>query len=231
MFVVSPSTLWNHAALETRAVPKRMLGRIAVIPRRGTAPRLWPRLLFEMQMLRYLLPLVPFVVAMILWPHLALPISQAPIPMMMVIALVEMKVLAVTPDARKRLISEDDAARGLDALRFNGTRVLTRIAALREMQQGELTLVVEQSELARVPPLTLVSLQQPLPSPEVLDLTPQERAMLQSELFDDEFSEGQLHKITLRDGVNLHSVTLDVGTISAHARMAALMDASGEAAQ
>ena len=93
MFIVTPTTLLNSAALETRQVPKRMLGRIAVIPRRGASLGLCARLLFETQILRYLLPLVPFVIAMLVWPRLALPIAQAPVPKVLVIALVEMKVL------------------------------------------------------------------------------------------------------------------------------------------
>lgn len=214
--------MMNRAALETRQVPKRMLGRIAVLPRAGASPRLWLRLLFEMQLLRFLIPLTPFVAAMLIWPHLALPISQAPIPMMLAVGFVEMKVLALTPAARRALICEQDAARGLDALRFNARRVLTRIAAQRGMQEGEIALVIEQSELARVPPLTLVSLQRAAPDPEVLDLAAEERDLIAAELFTGDLSEKLLHRISLARSENLHAVNLDVTTISAHARMSAL---------
>ncbi len=223
MFVVSPSTMANSAALETRTVPKRMLGRIAVIPRRGAGLRLWLRLILEFQLLRFLIPLLPFVAAMLIWPHLALPISQAPVPMLLVIGVVEMRVLALTPDARKRLLSEDKAAQTLDALTFNARGILTKLAAARDLQTGELTLVVEQSELARVPPLTLVSLQQAEPDPLVLDLSAQEREMVAAELFSDGFTEADLHKASLRVNQNLHDVTLDVASISAHARMSAML--------
>ncbi len=224
MFVVTPSTMLNRAALETRQVPKRMLGRIAVLPRAGASGRIWLRLIFEMQLLRFLIPLIPFVLAMVIWPHLALPISQAPVPMMLAIGFVEMRVLAISPEARKRLISEDAVARGLDALRFNARGVLTRIAARREMQVGELSLVIEQSELARVPPLTLVSVQRAAPEPEVLDLSSADRALIEAGLFDDDLTAARLHQISLATKENLHMVTLDTAAISAHARMAALMD-------
>jgi hypothetical protein len=52
-----------------------------------------------------------------------------------------------------------------------GAAVLSRIAAGRGMTQGELHLAVEQSELARVAPLTVVSVQLAGPPAEVLDLT------------------------------------------------------------
>jgi hypothetical protein len=226
MFVVTPSTMLNPAALETRAVPKRMLGRITVLPRAGASPGLWLRLLLEMQLLRFFLPLLPFVIAMLIWPHLALPIGQAPIPMMLLIGVVEMKVLALSPDARKALLTDDEKAATRDALRFNARRVLTRIAARQEMQDGEVTLVVEQSELARMTPLTLVSVQRAHPEPEVLDLAPEDRKLLETELFDEGLSERSLHRLTLAQGENLHQVTLDVATISAHARMSALMQST-----
>lgn len=216
----------NRAALETRQIPKRMLGRIAVLPRAGASGKLWLRLLFEMQLLRFLIPLIPFVLAMLIWPHLALPISQAPVPMMLVIGFVEMRVLAMSLEARRKLASEDEIARTLDALRFNARRTLTQIAAQNDLQTGELMLVVEQSELARVPPLTLVSVQRDQPGPEVIDLSAEDRAVLTGGLFDDSFTERDLHRATLAKGENLHTITLDVSTISAHARMAALMDAT-----
>ena len=226
MFIVTPSTMLNRAALETRNIPKRMLGRIAVLPRAGASVRLWLRLLFEMQLLRFLLPLIPFVLAMLIWPHLALPISQAPVPMLLVIGFVEMKVLAMSPDARRALIGADDIARGLDALRFNARRALTQLAARHDWQSGEITLVVEQSELARVSPLTLVSVQRDAPTPEVMDLSAADRALVEATVFDADLTEPLLHRISLAKGENLHAITLDVATISAHARMSALLDAA-----
>lgn len=226
MFIVSRSTIWNARALETRSAPKRVLGRIALFPRRGASFGFLLRLTFEAQPLRYLLPLLPFVAAMLIWPELALPIAQAPLLMFIAIAAVEMKALAVKPDARPRLISDDDRGRALDALRFNATRVLTRIAARRGLSTGDLTLVVEQSELARISPLTLVSVQRPAPDPEVLDLSPEDRETIAEGLFDETLTERALHLVSLRDGENLHVVSLDTSAISAHARVAALVDAA-----
>ncbi len=197
-----------------------------MVPRRGIRFGVLCRLIFEIQILRYLLPLVPFVVAMLVWPHLALPISQAPVPMLIVIAVVETKVLSIKPDARAALIEDADMARGLDALRFNATRILTRIAADRKLSDSELLLVVEQSEIARIPPLTLVSIQQSQPKAHVLDLTQQECELIQTTLFDGDISERQLHLISLRQAENLRSIALDTRSISAHARMAALMQTS-----
>ncbi len=223
MLIVSPTTVLNRSALETVSVPKRMLGRITILPRGGARPAVILRLIFEVQILRYLMALAPFVFAMLIWPHLALPISQAPIPMLIVIAVVETKVFTVRPDARAQLISDDDMARQLDALRFNGLRMLTRIAARHRIVQGNLHLVVEQSEIARVPPLTLVSVQRGGPAPEVLPLDVADLAMLRDGLFDETLTERSLHLVSLRENRNLHETVLDTASVPAHARMAALM--------
>lgn len=230
MFIVSPSTLLNARALETRNVPKRMIGRISIIPRRGASWRMVMRLIFQVQVLRYLAALLPFVIAMFVWPHLALPISQAPIPMLFLIYFVETRVFSMPKHKREELISEDDADRTLDALEFNGRRLLTKIAALKGLQGGEVHLAVEQSELARVPPLTLVSVQLTGTDPRVLDLNEAERALIDSQLFDETLTEEQLHLVTLREGKNLRSVVIDASEISAHARMAAIMEAQTPAA-
>ncbi|MCC1493739.1 hypothetical protein [Cognatishimia sp. F0-27] len=225
MIIVSPTTLWNPSALETRTVPKRMLGRITILPRSGVTGATLLRLIFEVQVLRYVLPLVPFVVAMLVWPHLALPIAQAPVLMMMAIAFVEMRMLAVKREDRAALINDDAMARTLDALRFNATGVLTRIAARRGLTRGELLLVIEQSELARIAPLTLVSIQRAEPTPEVLALDEQEQQMIRSGLFDADVTERGLHRVALRQNQALRSIAVDAATLSAHARMAALLDA------
>lgn len=230
MFIVCPSTLLTPASLETKAIPKRMLGRILVAPRRGASARTVLRLIFEMQALRFMLPLTPFAVAMVIWPELALPIAQAPIVMLLLIGFIEMRVLALTPERRKTIISDADMARTLDALRFNALRILTRIAALRDMQSGELSLVIEQSELARIPPLTLVSLQTDEPDPTVLDLTEAERDLLAAELFAEDLTEADLHRVSLREAKNLRAITLDTRAVSAHARMAAVLDQKRAAA-
>ena len=230
MFIVSPSTLLNARALETRNVPKRMIGRISIIPRLGATLRMVMRLIFQVQVLRYLVALLPFVIAMFVWLDLALPISQAPIPMLFLIYFVETRVFSMPKEKREALLSEAEADRTLDALEFNGRRVLTKIAALKDLQSGELHLVVEQSELARVPPLTLVSVQLAGSDPQVLDLSEAERALIEGQLFDDTLTEEQLQLVTLREGKNLRSTVIEASGISAHARMAAMMEAQSHSA-
>jgi len=174
--------------------------------------------------LRYLLPLTPFVIAMFVWPFLALPIAQAPLLMLMAVAFVEMRMLSVRREDREALIADGAMASTLDALNFNATSLLTRLAARRGLASGELFLVIEQSELARIAPLTLVSIQQAEPAPTVLTLDADERRMIREGVFDDQVTERQLHLISLRGNENLRTIALDVATISAHARMTALLE-------
>ncbi|MGA9254001.1 MAG: hypothetical protein WBV71_16305 [Roseobacter sp.] len=224
MFIVSPSTILNSRALETRGVPKRIIGRISLFPRQGATGRLVLRLLFEVQVLRFFVALMPFVVAMFVWPHLALPISQAPIPMLFLIFFVETRVFNMSKEKRQALMTDAEMESTLDALEFNARRVLTRIAARKGLQSGEVHLVIEQSELGRVPVLTLVSVQLAGSDPQVLELDETERRMIDEGLFDDGLTEESLHLVTLRQSKNLRSVIIDASEISAHARMAALMD-------
>ena len=224
MFIVSPSTILNARALETRGVPKRIIGRISLFPRQGATGRLVLRLLFEVQVLRFFVALMPFVVAMFVWPHLALPISQAPIPMLFLIFFVETRVFNMSKEKRQALMTDAEMESTLDALEFNARVVLTRIAARKGLQSGEVHLVIEQSELGRVPVLTLVSVQLAGSDPQVLELDETERRMIDEGLFDDGLTEESLHLVTLRQSKNLRSVIIDASEISAHARMAALMD-------
>ena len=222
MFVVTPDTVWTPKALQTKTVPKRMLGRIAVLPRRGGRPGLWARLMFEVQVLRFTTALAPFVVAMVMWPEFALPIAQAPLAMILVIGFVEMWVLAVPKEKRAALIPEDAAAQGLDTLRFQSRAVLVRITADLGLNDGELSLVVEQSGIARVVPLTLVSVQQGGARPRLLSLSADHIALLHNALFTDDFTERRLHTINLRENTFIRTTTLEARSVSAHARMAAL---------
>ncbi len=223
MIVVSPETVWNPGVLETRAVPKRIFGRVMILPRRAGWAEV-VRLLFEVQVLRFTAALLPFVVAMFVWPHLALPIAQAPVAMVIAIGFVELKVFRMTDAARARIMGEDEAARVLDLLRFRATAILRKIAAGRDMDAGELTLVVEQSELARVWPLTLVSLQRGLPDPEVLSLGAHERELLDG-LFDADLTERDLQKANLLESETVRVVGFDARSVSAHARLAARLRA------
>jgi hypothetical protein len=223
MIVVAPNTVLNPAALETRQVPKKMFRRVAVLPRRAGVAT-WARIVFDVQILRYLVALAPFVVAMLIWPRLAFPIAQAPILMVLLVGLVEMKMLRVSKDGRADLIDEDAAARGLDTLRFRARSILTRLAARKELSRHRLHLVIEQSELARVPPLTLVSVQLDGPEPQLLPLDADERRLIGDELFGGALTERELLRINLREDVFLRDVALEAQGVSAHARLAALME-------
>jgi hypothetical protein len=224
----APSRILNPAVLEITAPPRKFLGRGFGIVPKGTVTKagFW-RLVVEFQLLRYLVALTPFPVAMLIWPHLALPISQAPLLMFLLVWLVESRVLAVPKDARPRLVSEVEAARALDTFRVRGASVLSRIAAGRGMTRGELHLAVEQSELARVVPLTVVSVQLAGPPASVLDLTDAEVRMIEEELFAEGLDERLLQRVNLAQNTFLRSVAFDASTVSAHARLEALATARG----
>ncbi len=225
MFILTPETIWNPHVLEMRQVPRRVFGRVMIFPRRDAGTGLWLRLIFEMEVLRYLLALVPFLLAAVMYPRYAGAIAQAPLPMLIVIYFFEVKVLRLPPAAAKALASEAEVERGLDLLRVRAVAVLSRIAAGRGLVEGRLHLVVEQSEIWRMPPLTLVSVQSeagPKSRPEVVRLSAAERGMLAG-LFDAAFSERDLLRINLASKECLRDVGFDVRGVSAHARLAALI--------
>jgi hypothetical protein len=124
-------------------------------------------------------------------------------------------------------VSEVEAARALDTFRVRGSSVLSRIAAGRGMTRGELHLAVEQSELARVVPLTVVSVQLAGPPARVLDLTDAEVRMIEEELFAEGLDERLLQRVNLAQNTFLRSVAFDASTVSAHARLEALATARG----
>jgi hypothetical protein len=225
VFILTPETIWNPHVLEMRQVPRRVFGRVMIFPRRDAGTGLWLRLIFEMEVLRYLLALVPFLLAAVMYPRYAGAIAQAPLPMLIVIYFFEVKVLRLPPAAAKALASEAEVERGLDLLRVRAVAVLSRIAAGRGLVEGRLHLVVEQSEIWRMPPLTLVSVQSeagPKSRPEVVRLSAAERGMLAG-LFDAAFSERDLLRINLASKECLRDVGFDVRGVSAHARLAALI--------
>ncbi|WP_411233261.1 hypothetical protein [Marivita sp. S0852] len=225
VFLLSPDTVWNPKALETGSVPRRVLHRIALLPKRDAGIGLIVRVVLENEPLRYFIALSPFVAAMFIWRDLALPISQAPVAMILLIGFFEMKVLRISSDKRAALMSEDDAARVLDSFAHRARRILTQVAAHRGQTTGELMLVVEQSELAHVAPLTLVSVQTGDGKPRVLSIDDTERALISDTLFDEDFTERALHTANLRQDQYLRSVTFDTRGVSGHARLAALLDA------
>lgn len=223
IFFVSEDTVANRGALDIRRAPKPFLKyNITLIPRRNALSKTGLRMLFEHQLMRYVIALSPFPAALIIWPHLALPISQAPLFMFILIWVFEIRFLSIPKEERPNLIFPTEAARRLDTLQVRGSDALGRLAAGRGLREGELHLVIEQSELARVSPLTLISVQTGGEKPTFLNLSESEQADLTKTLFDEAFSESDLHIVALSQESYLHDIVLDPTTVSAHARLAAM---------
>ncbi len=210
MIVLCPYTVLNATNLETRSLPKKIIGRVQIIPRRAGL-RVWARLILEMQLVRYLAALVPFIAMVLYSRDLALPVTQAPLLMVLVIAAVEMKVLRLSDKGRNRLMDQASADRIHDAFAFRAKAILRRIAARRSLDAGELRLVAEQSELARVSALTFVSVQSADPSPHLIALTSQDRIIL-GDLFDTDLSERDLHRANLRTDEALQDVRIEAAS-------------------
>jgi hypothetical protein len=225
MFLVTPDTLRNPGALAMKQVPRRFFGRVTLWPRRGAGLGLRLRMLAEVQALRYALPLLPLLAIGFTWRQTALPLAQAPILMVLMIGAVEMRLLRLSPRARAALVTEDEAARLHDHLAARGRGIVTRIAAGRALAPGRLHLVVEQSELARLPPLTFVSVQHEPDEgrPAVLALTGAEEELICGTLFDGDLGEAALWQANARTGGMLRMVSVETRAVSAHARLAAMM--------
>ncbi|MEL7116059.1 MAG: hypothetical protein AAGP08_10780 [Pseudomonadota bacterium] len=223
LFVLSRDTVMNPGALKTGSVPRKHIKRIAILPK-TEAPR-WLRLrvLAESEPLRFAIALTPFIAAMFVWRDLALPISQAPLAMLIVIGFFELRVLRLPAHRREKVTTEARAARALDTLAFRSRAILSEIAADQGDSEGELLLVVEQSELAFFPTLTIVSVQTAHGGTRLLDLTPRLRDVIRTKLFDDDFTEKDLHKANLRENVFLRSIAFDARAVSGHARLAAIL--------
>jgi hypothetical protein len=222
MLIVTDATIANRGVLETRSLPKKFFGRVQLVPRHAGVG-LWLRLIVELQLLRYLAALIPFVALPLMSRDLAAPVTQAPLAMLVVIGLVEMKVLRLSPAGRRRAVGEDEAARRLDTLAFRARACLRRIAARHDIAEGELRLVIEQSELARIPPLTLVSVQTDTPGPRLLALDEADRAVL-ADLFDAELTERDLLAVNHREDRYIRDIAQEARAVSAHARLAAYLD-------
>ncbi len=221
MFILSPDTVSNRDALRIRWLPRRYLGRTWLWPR-GGGWRLKARIVFETEVLRYALVLSPFVIAAFIWREQAIFIAQAPVLMVLAIYLFEARILRIPRAKRGDLMGEDRADAGLDLLRQRARAILTRIAAGRGLTGGTLHLVIEQSDLLRAPPLTLVSVQSD-DGPNLLALDETERAIIADTLFTPPLTERDLLRIGLKRGIDLHDLSFEPATVSAHARMAALM--------
>lgn len=229
MLIVTHDTLANPGILDTRSLPRKFFGRVMPVPR-GAGAALWLRLMVEIQPLRYTAELLPFIVAPLVFRDLATQVMQAPALMVITVAVVELKLLRLSAAARARAVDADTADRRRDTLAFRARACLRRIAARHDMTAGELRLVVEQSELARVAPLTLVSVQTDQPKPRVLPLDPADRAILTEGLFDAAFTERDLLAVNHRDQTYLRDIAQDARAVSAHARLAARLDQRAAAA-
>lgn len=223
MLILTDATLWNPGVLETRSLPKKVLGRVMIIPVTASL-RVWARLLAEMQLIRFSVTLLPFALPPLMARDLAVPVMQAPALMVILVVFVELKVLRLSPKAREAAVGPDEAARRLDTLAFRARACLRRIAARHDLREGALRLVVEQSDLARIPPLTLVSVQSDAPEPRVLPLDDEDRALLDTGLFDEAFTERDLLAVNHRDKRYVREVTQEARAVSAHARLAALLE-------
>lgn len=221
MFIVTPETVLNRSALEMRQVPRKFLGRVTLWPARGGAG-LWLRVFLEVEIWRYLLALVPFAVAAVIWPDYAIAIAQAPLPMLILVYFVESRLLRLPKARRMALMDRAEVERGLDLLRARSVQILTKIAAGRGLTSGTLHLVLEQSDMWRAPPLTYVSVQSEQ-GPEILRLSAGERALIRDSLFQPPLTEADLLRLNLADGTHLRDIAFDAGRVSGHARLAALM--------
>jgi hypothetical protein len=222
MLILTHSTLRNPAILKVRQLPRKFFGRVAVWPRGQLGWGGLLRLMFEFQAIRYILTLSPFILIGLSWNAMALPMAQAPILMIFMIWLVEMRILRVAKSRRPRLIEGAQAERALDLLRVQARAALTKIAAAREMKRGELHLVVEQSELWLISPLTYVSVQSEA-GPEVLRLSETEREILTQTLFQPPLTETLLQRVNQAEGTFIRDITFDTRGVSAHARLAAAL--------
>ncbi|MEM8850228.1 MAG: hypothetical protein AAGE03_09355 [Pseudomonadota bacterium] len=222
MLIVTHDTIRNPSILEVRQLPRKFIERVTVWPRGRIGAAQFLRIVAEFRPVRYGMWLLPLAIIAFIWRGTALPLSQAPIPMVILIWWIEVRVLGYSDAKRAELIDPDDAARGLDLLKVQGRAVLTRIAAGRGLRAGELRLVIEQSPLARIAPLTYVSVQSE-DGPEVVSLTPEEVATIRDGLFQAPLDERRLQLINAAENEFIRQITLDTRSVSAHARLEAAL--------
>ncbi|MFT4784480.1 MAG: hypothetical protein ACI80I_003595 [Akkermansiaceae bacterium] len=222
MLILTHATVRNPAILKVRQLPRKFFGRVTVWPKGRIGGARALRIVAEFQFVRYALALLPLIVVALVWNRTALIMSQAPLLMLALIWWVEMRLLRVSPKRRAKLIDQVEAERGLDLLRVQARGVLTRIAAARGLRKGQLHLVIEQSDLGAIAPLTYVSVQSE-EGPEVISLTFDEQRVLWDGLFQAPMNERLLQRINLSQGVFLRDISLDAGGVSAHARLSAAL--------
>ena len=221
---LSQSGIANTSLLRTKTVPRRVLALgLLLVPRASVFSAVLWRALLDHMVARCLLALSPFVIALIIWPGLALPIAGAPLLMFLAIWLFERHVLSIaSAEKRRALISEDGAGRVIDRLRLASEAVLSQIGAARDLTDGRLWLVVEQSALARMPPLTLVSVLYETDGIEILDLDKETEGDVRRTLFPGPMDERDLLRANLSQNQQVRQFSIEPRGISAHARLAAL---------
>lgn len=224
LLVLSPDTVVNQSILSFSTAPRKILQRGMILPRRTAKLSVRFRFIVESQLVRYAVTLSPFLAVGLIWRDLALALGSAPVFMLAAIGLVEMRLLRIPVAKRGTITTEAEAARTLDTLTFRGRRVLTELAARRGMDSGTLYLVIEQSDLVRIPPLTIVSLQSDTGKSRLIPVNDAERAVITEGLFDADFTEEALARANQREGVFLRSVAFEARSVSAHARLAAFLD-------
>ncbi|MEM9735793.1 MAG: hypothetical protein AAF908_04210 [Pseudomonadota bacterium] len=225
---LTPSNVASPSKLRVKKVPKRFLSLgLRVFPKGRTSALYW-RTVFDFPAVRCVFALSPFPIILLFKPEWALPVSLAPVPMARFVLMIENNVLSVaSPSARRGLVPEVERERGLDLLKVRAEAILTRLSAARNPGPGLVHLVIEQSEILRVSPLTYVSVQIDGPEPGFLDLTEDEQAMIAETIFDDAFDEAQLRLINTTQNTQIRTFELDPSRISAHARLAALATSTG----
>lgn len=197
-----------------------MLGRgLRLVPRRPLShPMLW-RIVLDQAPLRLFVGMAPLPLAVALPASLALPLT----PVLMVAAILAAERLFFSA-GRGAAMGEAEAGRALDLLRVRARDALARIVAGRDTASEPLHLVVEQSPLARLPVLTLVSVQAPGASGgrlEPVELSERERAVLREHLFDDELGEACLHRVNCAQNRFVREIPFEAGSVTAHARLMA----------
>ncbi|MGP3697272.1 hypothetical protein [Rhodobacter sp. NSM] len=224
IFVLAPSTIFNRRTLKVRRFPGRLAEPQRPLPRRLMLSSAFWRMAVESSMLRNGAVVAPIPAAVVIAPDLVTA-SLALSPILLFLLLFAEGNLA---PVKARNGDEDEVDRVLDLLRLRGKNVLTRIAAGRGIQAGRLTLVIEQSSLARLPPMTLVSVQSTADA-RVLDLTAEEQRMVRETLFAEGLNEAALLRVNLVQKKPMREVSLEVSSISAHARLAAMARAVARA--
>ena len=224
ILVLSPETVWNQGILKFSTAPRKILQRGMIVPRKEAPARLRFRIILESQFVRYFLTLLPFIIAGIVWPELALPLGSAPVLMLIAVGFVELRILRIPPAKRKKIVGEAESARALDALNFRGRKILSSLAAKRGIEKGTLYLVVEQSDLVRLNLLTFVSLQKDEGKSRLVALDKDDREIIRTGLFDHDFTEHHLALANQRESTFMRSVNFEARGVSAHMRLAAFLD-------